>query len=139
MMTAPLKITFRELSRSTALEARIQDHLMRLERFHPPILHCHVILDASVPLSNASTLDITIELKVPGCEICVHRAPTPAHEDIYVALRDAFDAAKRLLRDHARVCECSPSHISSPQSIEAQHTSAIDLPRPHSVLAANTR
>jgi ribosome-associated translation inhibitor RaiA len=106
-MQTPLRISLRELQSTRALESRIRDHLMRLERFHPPILHCHVIIDASAPhATKAAAVEITIDLKVPGCEICVRRTPNPAQDDLYVALRDAFDAAKRLLRDHARACEC---------------------------------
>ena len=106
-MRTPLRISFRELQPTPGLEARIRDHLMWLERFHPPILHCHVIIDASAPrLTKAAAVEITIDLKVPGCEISVRRAPSPPEDDLYIALRDAFDAAKRLLRDHVRACEC---------------------------------
>ena len=118
-MPTPLRISFRELQPTTALESRIRDHLIRLERFHPPILECHVILDASAPLSTKeAAADVTINLKVPGCEISVHRAPTAMQEDVYIVLRDAFDAAKRLLRDHARECECRSSRIDSDQQLQ---------------------
>jgi cold shock CspA family protein len=36
---------------------------------------------------------------VPGSEIVVNR---DQHEDVYVALRDAFDAARRQLEDYGR-------------------------------------
>jgi ribosome-associated translation inhibitor RaiA len=42
---------------------------------------------------------VRIDLKVPGKEIVVNR---DHDEDIYVALRDAFDVARRQLEDHAR-------------------------------------
>jgi len=47
---------------------------------------------------------VRVDLKVPGREIVVGRDPAAnrGHEDIYVAIRDAFDAAQRLLEDHAR-------------------------------------
>jgi cold shock CspA family protein len=43
-------------------------------------------------------------LNVPGREIAVGRDPAAhhAHEDVYVAIRDAFDATRRLLEDYAR-------------------------------------
>lgn len=40
-----------------------------------------------------------IDIGVPGSEIVVNR---DRHEDIYVALRDAFDAARRQLDDYSR-------------------------------------
>jgi hypothetical protein len=43
--------------------------------------------------------NIHIDLGVPGKEIVVDRQE---NEDAYVALRDAFDAAKRQLEDYAR-------------------------------------
>ena len=40
-----------------------------------------------------------IDMTVPGTELVVKRE---SHEDIYVAIRDAFDAARRQLEDYAR-------------------------------------
>ncbi len=47
---------------------------------------------------------LRIHLTVPGGEIIVNRDPSEhhAHEDVYVAIRDAFDAARRQLEDHVR-------------------------------------
>jgi len=43
--------------------------------------------------------NVRIDIGVPGSEIVVNRDHA---EDVYVALRDAFDAAKRQLEDYAR-------------------------------------
>lgn len=45
-----------------------------------------------------------VELIVPEREIVVRREPGEhhAHEDLHVAIRDAFDAAQRQLQDYAR-------------------------------------
>lgn len=40
-----------------------------------------------------------IDIGVPGNEIVVNR---DNYEDVYVALRDAFDASKRQLDDYSR-------------------------------------
>jgi cold shock CspA family protein len=47
---------------------------------------------------------VRVDLKVPGGEIVVGRDPEAhhTHEDVYVAIRDAFDATRRLLEDHVR-------------------------------------
>ena len=124
-MQTPLRTSFREMQPTRALESRIRDHLMRLERFHPPILNCHVIIDACAPrATKQAAVEITIDLRVPGCEISVHRAPSPADDDLYLALRDAFDAAKRLLRDHARTCECRGARMDSDQQLSSHDQSA---------------
>ena len=43
--------------------------------------------------------NVRVDIGVPGSEIVVNR---DQHEDVYVALRDAFDAARRQLEDHGR-------------------------------------
>jgi cold shock CspA family protein len=48
---------------------------------------------------------VRIDITVPGRELVVGRSPAAhhAHEDVYVAIRDAFRAAARQLEDHARL------------------------------------
>lgn len=47
---------------------------------------------------------LRIDVTVPGDEIVVKRSPDEqhSHEDPYVAVRDAFDSARRQLEDYAR-------------------------------------
>ena len=47
---------------------------------------------------------VRIDLRVPGSELVVKRHPAQhaAHEDVYVAIRDAFDDARRELQDYVR-------------------------------------
>jgi ribosome-associated translation inhibitor RaiA len=47
---------------------------------------------------------VRIDIHVPGEELVVTRdgSKNPAHTDVYVAIRDAFDAAARQLDDHGR-------------------------------------
>jgi cold shock CspA family protein len=48
--------------------------------------------------------DVRIDLSVPGRDVFVGRSGplNHAHEDVYVAIRDAFNAAGRQLQDHVR-------------------------------------
>jgi hypothetical protein len=43
-------------------------------------------------------------MHVPGAALVINRDPgqDQAHEDVYVAMRDAFDAAERRLEDYVR-------------------------------------
>lgn len=114
-MQTPLRITFRHMEPSAAVEARIRDHMDRLERFHKRITGCHVIVEAPAGhRRHGAPYDITIDLTIPGREVAVRtgHAERDAHTDVYVAIRDAFDDVKRLLhseevlphdarRDHA--------------------------------------
>lgn len=66
---------------------------------------CRVVVEASTRRQLKGRLyHIRVDLTVPGREIVVKRNPPEhrAHEAILVAVRDAFDAARRQLEDHAR-------------------------------------
>jgi ribosome-associated translation inhibitor RaiA len=101
----PLQITFRQMGSSPAVEAHIRERAEALERFFPRIVACRVVVEASARRQRKGRIyRLRIELAVPGREIVVNRDPPEhhAHEDILVALRDAFDAARRQLEDHVR-------------------------------------
>ncbi len=102
-MQTPLQLTFRHLDPSPAVEARVRELVEHLERFHDRITGCHVVIDAPpAHRSKGAPYDVKVDLVVPGGRIRVRseHAEHPTHADVYVALRDAFDAAKRALRDH---------------------------------------
>lgn len=104
-MQTPLRIAFRHMPPSPAVEARVREHVDRLERFHSRITGCHVAIEAPpAHRHKGAPFDVKIELTVPGGEITVRseRAEHEAHMDVYVALRDAFDSARRRLQDYER-------------------------------------
>ena len=104
-MQLPLQITFRHMDPSDAVAARIQERAAELERFFDRIISCRVVVECRHPRRQQGNLfRVRVDLKVPGNEIVVGRDPAAhhAHEDVHVAIRDAFDAARRLLEDHVR-------------------------------------
>ena len=104
-MQLPLQVTFRHMDSSPALEARIRELTQRLEKFSGQIMRCHVIVEAPHQHHERGNLfEITIDLTVPSKEITIRRthAAHPSHENAYVALRDAFRAARRKLQDYER-------------------------------------
>jgi ribosomal subunit interface protein len=111
------EITFRGLSRSAALEADIREKLDKLDRFFPQIMSCRVMVEAQHKHQHQGNIyHVRIDLTVPGKELAVSRDPGQhqAHEDVYVALRDAFDAARRQLEDYARVLRGDVKHHEVP-------------------------
>jgi ribosome-associated translation inhibitor RaiA len=87
------------------VEARVREHVERLERFNQRITGCQVIVEApAAHRHDGAPFNVKIALSLPGAEINVHseRCDDSAHADVYVALRDAFDIVKRCLKDHAR-------------------------------------
>ena len=104
-MQAPLQITFRHMDSSEAVAARIRERAGELERFSDRIISCRVVVECRHPRRRQGNLfRIRVDLKIPGREIAVGRDPAAhhSHEDVYVAIRDSFDAARRLLEDHVR-------------------------------------
>jgi ribosome-associated translation inhibitor RaiA len=102
-MSIPVQITFRNVSASPFVRARVGEQVERLSRRHPRLLDCRVVVEAPHRHHHKGKLyAIAIELRVPGANLAAHRNHDAqhAHEDIYVALRDAFDAAERQLHDY---------------------------------------
>lgn len=103
-MQVPLQITFRHMTPSPAVEAQIRERAAELEKFFPAIIACRVSVESSARRHRQGKLyHLRIDLTVPNREIAVKRDPSAnhAHEDILVAVRDAFDAARRQLQDYA--------------------------------------
>lgn len=104
-MQLPLQITFRNIDPSENVAAKVRERASKLERFVDKIIGCRVIIEAPHKHQHkGSTYQVKIDVTVPGSEIVVSRHPglNSAHEDIYVAVRDAFDAVRRQLEDHIR-------------------------------------
>jgi ribosomal subunit interface protein len=100
-MQIPLQITVRDMPHSEALDARIRDKAAKLGEFHPNITSCRVAVEElDRHQQQGRQFQVSVDLRVPGREIVANRA---RHEDVYVALRDAFDAAARQLEEDARV------------------------------------
>ena len=93
------------MSPSQAVEAKIKQRAAKLKRFFENILSCKVTIEAPHKHHNkGSIFQVNIDVTVPGKEIVVSREPglNHAHEDIYVAVRDAFAAARRQLEDYTK-------------------------------------
>ncbi len=104
-MQEPLRIAFRNMEPPIGAEDQIRDRAAELERFFDRIIACSVVVEARHRRHHQGNLyHVRVELIVPEREIVVRRDPPEdhAHEDLHVAIRDAFDASQRQLQDHAR-------------------------------------
>ncbi|MFQ5959092.1 MAG: HPF/RaiA family ribosome-associated protein [Alphaproteobacteria bacterium] len=102
-MRIPLQITFRDIPPSEAVEARIRKKTQKLEQIYDRITSCRVVVETPHRRHNHGKLyHVRVDLTVPGSELVINREPPEhhAHEDIYVAIRDAFTAAQRRLQHH---------------------------------------
>jgi len=104
-MRVPMTITFRNMPPSPAIEADVHEKAAKFETFFDRITSTRVVIEAPHRGHRHGKLfHVRIDLRIPGREIVVSRDPAAhhAHEDVYVAIRDAFDEAKRQLQDHAK-------------------------------------
>lgn len=98
-MQLPVQITIRDLSLSEAAENDIRAKADNLETYYNGIMSCRVVVEGPVRHHRKGPFTVRIDLSVPGAELVVDRH---ADADLYVAIRDAFDAARRRLEDYAR-------------------------------------
>ena len=104
-MQVPLLITFRHMEPSSAVEARIRERCHKLEQFAEHVTCCRITIEAPhMPHHKDGlymvTIDITLPVEKQG--VSRHLDQHHTHEDVYVAIRDAFDAARRQLEDYVR-------------------------------------
>jgi ribosomal subunit interface protein len=105
-MQIPIQVSFRHLEHSPFITSAIRKRARKLEKFFPRITSMRVMVEPSHQKRKQGNLyHVRIDMAVPGKEIIVKRDPgkNHAHEDIYVAIRDAFDSARRQLEDFVRI------------------------------------
>ena len=100
IMEIPLQITARDFELTDAIRAEITEKAEKLDSYYDRIMRCRVVVECPKKhLHKGKLYNVHIYMTVPGGELAVKRAP---NEDLYVSIRDAFDAAKRRLEDFAR-------------------------------------
>jgi cold shock CspA family protein len=100
-MQIPLKISTHSIALAPAMEDFIRERAERLERFYPRLTRCNVMVNGySAHHRSGGPVSVRIHLGVPGDELTVDRQEA---ESVEVALREAFDAARRQLQDHWRL------------------------------------
>jgi ribosomal subunit interface protein len=99
------QVTFRNMEHSDALAKAVEEKMGKLERFYDQIVACHVVVDEPHRRHHKGKLySVHLTVTLPQGEVVVSHDPQDnhAHEDPYVALRDAFNAAYRQLEDYQR-------------------------------------
>lgn len=102
-METQLQITFRGMETSEFLEQDIRKKAEKLQEFFSSIISCHVVVEMHHKRHNQGNLfHVRLDILLPGKEVVVSRESVEdhAHEDPYVVVRDAFDAAKRQLQNY---------------------------------------
>jgi ribosomal subunit interface protein len=100
MATPQLEITFRDIENTDAINSRIHKKFEKLSYLYNRILYCRVVVQAIQKNKHqGNEFQVNIELDVPGKLLIVNNQ-SHRNEDLYVAIRDSFNAMKRQLEDH---------------------------------------
>jgi hypothetical protein len=124
MTLIPTQVTFRGLDTSEALEGEVRERVAWLERFYGRLMRCHVLIE--MPHRHhrdGRRFHVRIDLTVPGgesivvshepslhggtkdAEVVAHHRETEldsVHRYARVAVREAFDVARRRLEDYVK-------------------------------------
>jgi ribosome-associated translation inhibitor RaiA len=101
-MQIPVDVTFRGMDPSPAVEAAIDAWVERLGHAYKRIQRCHVWIDQPHHhRRRGARFHVKLVVQTPGAELAIGHEH--GHPDVYLALGDAFAAARRRLQDHARI------------------------------------
>ena len=98
MDTLP-EITFHGIEKSEAVEERVREKVAKLEKHCGRMTRCRVVLEApNRSPQKPKIFQIKVEISLPRRQPIVvshERTGSHAHEELALAIRDAFDAALR--------------------------------------------
>lgn len=116
----PVTIAFRHMEPSPAIEADVLKHAGLLARFYDRVMNCNVVVEAPHRHHRKGGLyRVAVDVRVPRSEIVAasEAKNNHAHEDVYIAIRDAFAAAGRRLQDFARRADGDPVQATRSSSL----------------------
>lgn len=100
-MSNEFQIVFHNIEQSDSITEAVQKRVDKLRRYCSDIIGGRVVLDC--PHNNhhkGKVYSVALELQTPNKPVMVtqEQHDNHAHEDLYVAIRDAFNAAERQLK-----------------------------------------
>lgn len=101
----PVQIVYRGMEKDPTIDRLVRRKASWLGRYFPRLMGCRIMVEAPHRHSRTGFLyHVRLDLTIPGGEIVVRRDPPEhaAHEELSVAITDAFNAARRRLMDEAR-------------------------------------
>lgn len=115
-MTNDFQIVFHNIEQSTSISDAVNKRISKLQRFCDRILAGRVVLDS--PHNNhhkGKVYSVGLEIHIPSKEVRVNQEQhdNHAHENLYVAIRDAFNAAERQLKAIHKKHRTERNHHSS--------------------------
>ncbi len=138
-MQSSITLTFRHIERTGGLEASAREIAQRLLRFNGRITHCHVLVEKrTAGESQAAPYSVKIHLSVPSAQIHAGSLLDGGGRqgDVYAALREAFNDAKRQLQelqvDQIRPCLSGEGRARAAAALATNPTRIANGGRGHS-------
>lgn len=100
-MEKALQICFTGVEHSDSVQEAIEERVSKIEDHHDFVNSCKVVVDRPHKHHHKGNIyRIGIEMNVPNDVISINhvKADHLDHENVYIAVRDAFDIADRQLR-----------------------------------------
>jgi ribosomal subunit interface protein len=130
-MKIPLQITARNLDLAEVFKEDIREKAEKLDKFYDQIMRCRVVVEVPHRHSHEGILyKVHIHMTVPGTELVVEHELS---EDLEVAIRDAFDAARRKLEDFARK---QRGDVKQHETLPRAHISSLFLDKGYGFLTS---
>ncbi|HJN96738.1 MAG: ribosomal subunit interface protein [Gammaproteobacteria bacterium] len=112
-MTNEFQVVFHNIDQTDALADAVQKRIGKLERYCDQIITGRVVLDS--PHNNhhkGKVYSVGLEIHTPTKEVRVNQEQhdNHAHEDLYIAIRDAFNVAERQLKSIDKKHRTAPHH-----------------------------
>jgi ribosomal subunit interface protein len=99
-MQEPLKITFRDIEPSVAVEDRIREKIEKLDHVYDRITSCKVVVEQVQKHQHKGKLhNVTIHMYVPGRDLVASHHP---QENLYLAIQMATDSLREQLDEYRR-------------------------------------
>ncbi|HEV7508066.1 MAG TPA: ribosome-associated translation inhibitor RaiA [Thermoanaerobaculia bacterium] len=96
-MQIPMEISTRDVTLSPAIEAELRKRADKLERHYNRVTSCRIALER--PTGNhhhdGGPYRVRVDVTVPGSEVVADKQS----EELFLAIRDAFEAAERQVED----------------------------------------
>lgn len=100
-MRGALQIKGTDVELTDAVREVVRERSEKLDQTYDTMINCKVAIKSPRRRLGRSTFyNVRIDLTVPGKEIVVKR---DLHEDLYVAIGDAFDTAERQLQEFMEI------------------------------------
>lgn len=99
----PIKITFHNVPHSQAVEDRARKQAEKLGQYCNKIMSCHVTIETHKHQHKGRIYHVIVDVIVPNAELVANRflEKNHTHENLYVTVRDAFNAMTRQLKAYS--------------------------------------